>query len=95
MEKYLTRKVEIVKEFHIPGTFQSKYAAERWLYENGYSTGSSCAMMPTPIMKGEYSKYDLPQKWKNFTSQQKSIVHGVMVGDQREGPVFVRIFSKE
>lgn len=93
MEKYLTKKCAIIKEFKVDGTFQSMYAAQAWLKENGYDYGSTCAMSPTAIVKGEYESYDLPQKWKNFSYVEKNMVHGVMVGDNREGPVFVRIFK--
>jgi len=93
MEKYLTRPVKEVIEFKTPGTFESMYSAERWLNDNGYSSGSNCAMMPTAVMKGDYYAYNLPEKWKNFTSTQKDSVHGVMVGDMREGPVFLIFFE--
>lgn len=92
-ENYLGRKVSKCKEFKVKGTFKSMYAAEQWLYINGYSSGSGCAMQPTAIMKGNYYGSGLPEKWKNFTSKQKNSVHGVMTGDFREGPVFVRIFK--
>jgi len=92
-EKYLNRIVAQKQVFQVDGTFQSMYAAERWLSENGYSAGSTCAPMPTAVMKGDYYSYDLPHKWKNFTAKEKNSVHGVMVGDLRDGPVTVYIFQ--
>jgi hypothetical protein len=91
MGKYLFKKCSIVKEFKVDGTFESMYAAQGWLLENGYSYGSTCSMMPVAVIKGEYN---LPQKWKNFTSEQKDMAHGVIVGEMREGPVYVRIFEQ-
>jgi len=91
-EKYLGRKVVECKKFKVKGTFESMYAAEKWLSDNGFSCGSGSAMQPTAIMKGDYYEYELPHKWKNFTAKQKNSVHGVMTGDFREGYVFVRIF---
>lgn len=83
--------------FKVDGTFQSLYAAERWLKENGYSYGSGCksrttgAPMPIAIQKGEY---DLPQKWINFDKEDKEDVDGVMVSyDFREGDVTVILFE--
>ena len=92
METYLGRKVIQSQEFKVEGTFQSMYAAHSFLKENGYDYGSSCAMMPTAIMKGDYYSYDLPHKWKNFTNAQKKSVHGVITGELRNGPVFVKLF---
>ena len=92
METYLGREVIKSKEFKVEGTFQSMYAAQSFLKENGYDYGSSCAMMPTAVMKGDYYSYDLPHKWKNFTNEQKKNVHGVITGEQRNGPVFVKLF---
>ena len=92
-EKYLGRKVKEKKEFKVDGTFQSMYAAQGWLKEKGYDYGSSCAMMPTAVMKGDYYSYDLPHKWKNFTATQKNNVDGVVTGDMRDGIVYVYLFN--
>ena len=64
-----------------------------WVKEKGYDCGSSSYPYPTAIMKGDYDSYDLPWKWKNFKPAQKKTVHGVMVGDARNGPVTVYIFQ--
>lgn len=92
-EKYLGRKVIEKKTFQVEGTFQSAYAAERWLNEKGYDGGSSSATQPTAFMKGNYYDYGLPHKWKNFTKQQEKSVHACLQGDFREGPLTAYIFE--
>jgi hypothetical protein len=84
------RKIKEEKTFDVPGTFESMYAAERWLSENGYKTGSSCREEPIAIQKGQYT---LPQKWKNFTKADKAMIDGVMITSFREGPCKVIIFE--
>lgn len=90
---YMCRQVSIQKEFIGEGTWVALRAAETWLIENGYDWGSSCAMKPTAITKGKYADTDLPNKWKNFTPKQEKSVEGVITGETREGPVYVRIFA--
>ena len=91
---YLRRQVIEQAEFKIDGEdFESLYAAQHWVKEKGYDCGSSSYPYPTAIMKGDYDSYDLPWKWKNFKPAQKKTVHGVMVGDARNGPVTVYIFQ--
>lgn len=92
MEKYLNRPVIDKAFFNVEGTFESMYAAQTWFRDRGYDDGSTCAGMPCAIMRGDYGSYDLPQKWKNMTSTERNNVHGVMVGDMREGPVTVYLF---
>ncbi|MDF2189303.1 hypothetical protein [Paraflavitalea sp. CAU 1676] len=89
------RIVAISKEFLVPGTFKSMYAAQAWLKQNGYDYGSTSAMDPTPVVKGEYGNYDLPQKWKNFTRADELTVHGAITGNMRDGPVTVHIFQEK
>lgn len=93
ISQYLGRKVTEQKEFKVEGTFESMYAARKWLKEQGYSTGSSSACKPTAIMKGVYYDYCLPHKWKNFTKEEINSVHGAMTGDFRNGAVFVYLFE--
>jgi hypothetical protein len=81
------------KEFKVPGEFESMYAAQDWLRENGYDYGSTSCIEPVAIMKGNYYDYDLPLKMKNFTMQQKDSVHGIMRGNMREGPVFIYLYK--
>ncbi len=89
----MKKKIAEQKEFKAEGTFQSMYAAQRWLKENGYDYGSNSATQPTAVMKGNYYDYNLPHKMKNFTAKQKNSVHGIITGDMREGPVFVTIYE--
>lgn len=87
-------KRKIIKEntFKVDGTFQSMYAAHSWLREQGYDYGSTSAIEPTAVMKGDYYSYNLPHKMKNFTAKQKREVHGIIFGDMREGPVTVYLY---
>lgn len=87
------KKVKESKRFEVPGTFESMYAAQAWLKEKGYDYGSNSAGGPTAVMKGRYWDYDLPQKMKNFTEREKNLVHGIMTGNLREGPVIVHLYE--
>ena len=80
-----------VKTFKVNGTFESLYAAQRWLSEKGYEYGSLCGREPVALTKGEYN---LPQKWKNFSKSDENIADGLMLSmDFREGEVNVFIFK--
>lgn len=89
----MPRKIAIQKTFKVEGTFKSMYAAQKFANDNGYGYGSTSAMHPTALMKGDYYSYGLPHKMKNFTKQQISQVHGIMKGDMRDGPVTVIIYE--
>lgn len=83
-----------VKSFKVPGTFESMYAAQRWLSDCGYCYGSTDAKFPTAVMKGsDYYAYDLPHKMHNFTKKQKDSVHGIMFGNMRDGTVTVHLYE--
>jgi|SRR6187402_1619229 len=93
------RKVKSEMTFNKPEgvTFGAMYEAQRWLKDNGYSYGSTdtdirtCGNYPVAIMKGSYI---LPQKWHNFTAQDKIMADGVMIAfDWREGDVRIIIFE--
>lgn len=78
-------------------TFGSYYQATGWLHENGYSYGSSAVnrsgggIIPIAVQKGKYS---LPQKWHNFTQEDKAKCDGVILSDDsREGYSKVLIFE--
>lgn len=91
--KYLGREV---KEEHVfdkrTDTFGNFYDAEKWIRENGYSSGSTDHGALVPVRKGEYG--DFPQKWKNLTPLGKSRCCGVIrSNDYREGEVMVIIFK--
>jgi hypothetical protein len=83
-----TKKVTQI-EFHSEGTFNAMYAAQRYLSEHGYSYGSNCAMLPTAFLKGDY---DIA-KWKNLTAKERKQVDGIMTGDFRQGPVFLKFYD--
>ena len=87
------KKIKLTKSFKEEGTFQSMYAAQKWVKEQGYTYGSNSAIEPTAIMQGDYYSYNLPHKMKNFTAKEKRSVHGIMQGDIREGPVTVIIYN--
>jgi len=88
VKKHLGKIVKEVKVFDVPGTFESMYAAERWLRENGYSYGSTGrGSDPVAILKGGY---DLPQKWHNISALGRSIVDGVMYcGRDEKATVYI------
>ena len=90
----MPKQREILQDltFKEKGTFQSLYAAKRWLTENGYESGSLDACNPVAIQKGEYV---LPQKWHNLGPIIKSaIIDGIMTSnDWREGEVKVIIYK--
>lgn len=91
MESYLGRK--IIREITFDkrnDDFGNYYDACKYLKDSGYSYGSMCGNRPIAIKKGEY---DLPQKWKNFTTYGKSQIDGVMVGEFRNGVVNVFLFD--
>ena len=77
-------------------TFGAYYAACAWIEDNGYSYGSMDAGRggnPIVIQKGSYT---LPQKWHNFTKEDKQKADGVMIaGDWREGAVRVILFEEK
>jgi hypothetical protein len=95
---YLGRVVKVQKVFsfvkdELP--FSSLYEAESWLRKKGYVYGSLCGDTLIAIRKGEdFSHYDLPQKWKNFSDEDKVHCDGVLVSqDFRNNPVTVFLFN--
>lgn len=86
MSKIFGREIIEQKEFYVPGTFESMYAAQKYVHDLGYNYGSTCAMKPLAFVKGEYN---LPQKWKNMSKDERNSVDGIIIGDMREGPVTV------
>lgn len=80
----------MVKTFDEPGDFESLYAAERWLAENGYSVGPGCAQSHGKhgILKGEW----LIAKWRNLTKQERAELDGVMIA-HRTGIATIRIYE--
>lgn len=74
-------------------TFSALYKAQRWLTENGYKYGSSCAMCNyTAAVKGD--DYPLPQKVHNFDKEDYLATDAVIYTfDAREGWVEVWILK--
>ena len=90
-EKYLGRIVKSRLDFTEPGTFQSRYAAQRYLTDYGFDYGSLDVPNPVAFVKGEY---ELPWKWHNINSAGKELIDGVMVSnDWREGTVTLVFFE--
>src|SRR3546814_4375627 len=77
--------MEIV--FDQKGTFNALEAARQWCRDNGVSYGSSCAMSPTGLLRGDYCI----AKWRNLTPKERKQLDGTMSGDMREGPVTIRL----
>ncbi len=77
--------MEIV--FDQKGTFRALEAARQWCRDNGISYGSSCAMSPTGLLRGDYCI----AKWRNLTLKERKELDGTMSGDMREGPVTIRL----
>lgn len=71
------------KTFSETGTFESLYAAQKWLTKNGYSFGASSAMKPIPVLKGDF----VIAKWKNLTKSEIAGLDGKLDGNMREGPL--------
>lgn len=74
------------------GTWEAKNAALEWARSRGFTAGSTCAMLPLALVKGDYDATPLPWKWKNFRKGDHQYVDGMITGDFREGPVTVSIF---
>jgi len=91
---YLGRKIKKQATFKDVGTFKSFYVAKSWAIKSGYVHGSMCMDMPIALKKGKtFEKYDLPEKWKNFTDEDIASVDGVIISrDFREGEVTVILF---
>lgn len=82
----------MIKIFDKPGTFNSLYAAESWLRQNGYSYGSLAGDSPVALFKGKC----YVSKWYNLSESEKKNVNGLMTSKNfREGPVKIEIFFIE
>lgn len=71
------------KAFDQVGDFAAWRACQDWLRDNGYSFGSTCAMHPVAVLKGDYCI----AKWRNLTRKEISQLDGKVVGDFRNGPL--------
>lgn len=64
--------------------------AERYLTERGFCVGPGCvASRKAAIM---YGRDWVIAKWRNLTPLEQRQCHGVLEGDQRRGPIIIRIF---
>lgn len=73
--------------FHDAGDFCALRAAERFLASAGFSVGSGCKGCDTGILFGDW----VIAKWRNLTRSEQAVLHGVMTGDRRNGPVMIRL----
>jgi hypothetical protein len=95
---YLGRAIKVKEVFSLDNDelpFNSLYEAQSWLREQGYVYGSLCGDAPIAIRKGEdFSHYDLPEKWRNFSDEDKAHCDGVLISqDFRNAPVMVFLFN--
>lgn len=70
------------------GDFAACLIAERFLTKAGFSVGRMQRGDPRGIMLGEY---DI-QKWRNLSARDRKGLHGVLVGNMREGPITIQIY---
>ena len=85
------REVKQELSFKEKGTFQSFYAAQKWLLENSFEHGSMDGGNPIAI---QLDNYVLPQKWHNFDKEDEEMIDGIMTSnDWREGEVKVIIYK--
>jgi hypothetical protein len=71
------------KVFDQKGTWAASEACKKWLTDNGYSYGSTSAMCPMPVLRGDW----IIAKWKNLTRAEIAGLDGKVSGDFREGPL--------
>jgi len=91
--KYQGRDVIDIRKFTDLGTWSGFNAAKAWLKENGYSYGST-SHGSHPMGFIHANEWPYTQKWHNMSKDEQKSVHGVMIGDIREGPVTLLFFSK-
>ena len=73
-------------------TFSGVYSAEKWLRENGFSSGSTDCGSYVAITKGEYN---LPQKIHNFYKEDLEQMAGVIYStDYRNGKVEIWLYEE-
>jgi len=76
--------------FAAEGTWAAVSEAERFLADRGFSVGAMQGPAPRAIMYGDY----LISKWRNLRPADIAENHGVMVGNMRNGPVTITIYSR-
>lgn len=89
------KEAKFIKIFHNTGsTFSAYYAAETWIRNNGFSSGSTeCGISPyVAIQKGEYT---LPNKLHNFSKIDIEMMDGVIYSrDYRDEDIEIRIYNE-
>ena len=73
--------------FKEQGDFAAQCAAEKWCRDNGISYGSSCALSPTGLLRGDV----IISKWHNLSAREIAFLDGTMTGDMRNGPVTIEL----
>lgn len=63
--------------------FEAMNACRDWLEARGYSSGSTCVMHPTGVLKGDFEI----AKWRNLTRKEIAALDGSITGNTRKGPV--------
>lgn len=72
-----------------PGDFAATSYAEKMLEQAGFAVGSSQRGSPRGIMFGNYHV----SKWRNLRPSEIEQLHGQIIGDGRNGPLTIKIFS--
>ena len=71
-----------------PVTFSAYHAAEAWLKELGYLTGSMESYQPIGFAPANH--WDYISKWTRMNGAERRQLHGVMISENfREGNVYV------
>lgn len=73
--------------FDNKGDFAATHAAVDWLRERGFSIGSMQAGSPRAIWFGDC----YISKWRGLSDEDKALMHAVMEGNGRDGPVTIRL----
>ncbi len=92
---YLGRTVIDSITFEPNGTFTAIHAAEKYLKEKGYTTGSMCR--DEPIGFADADKYGYIAKWYNIAAEDRNLLDGVIIpykGDFREGGAEIIFFNE-
>ena len=85
----MDKKIIFTKVFNDKGAFEAYYKAEKFLKSRGFSVGSMQAGDPIGIMFGDYHI----MKWRNLRQSDRDALHGQIIGDKRNGPVTINLFS--
>ena len=68
--------------------FTAVSTATKWLSDNGFSFGATCRGLPTAIKKGDF----VIPKWKHLTGSERQGLDGVMIGNNRTGPIEIDLY---